>query len=107
MGLRLERSEDVLMSNMLAPGPPDTAVGYGSPGASAYYGLQTELLRRAELQRQAQQDELAREVALQQIAASKENVASSRMQREATAAENTAKANKLGLEQATAGMTPG
>jgi hypothetical protein len=89
------------------PGPPDLNVGYGNADAAAYYGMQQEMLRRAALARQAQQDELERQLKLQEIAASKENVATSRVQREAAAATNTERANKLGLEQATLGLTPG
>lgn len=96
-----------MANELMNPGPPDAPSGYGSPGAAAYYGLQQELLRRAMLARQQQQDELDRQRVLQEIDASKENVKTSRVQREAAASANTERANKLGLEQATTGLTPG
>lgn len=97
-----------MANDLIVAGPPDTNVGgYGSPGAAAYYGLQTEMLRRAALARQTQQDALDAQLKEQEIAASKENVETSRMQREAAAAANTERANKLGLEQATLGLNPG
>lgn len=95
------------MADLMTPGPPETASGYGSPGAAAFYGMQQELLRRAAIERQQQQDALEAELRRQEIAASKENVATSRVTREAAAAANTERANKLGLDQATLGLTPG
>lgn len=96
-----------MANELMNPGPPDAPSGYGSGGAAAFYGLQQELLRRAALARQSQQDELDRQLKLQEIDASKENVASSKVSREAAAAANTERANKLGLEQATLGLAPG
>lgn len=96
-----------MANELMNPGPPDTAQGYGNASAAGYYGLQQELLRRAMLARQQQEDELNRQRVLQEIEASKENVASSKVQRESTAALNAERANKLGLEQATTGLTPG
>lgn len=96
-----------MADNIMDVGPVDMNTGYGDANAAGFYGIQKELLRRAALARQAQQDALEQEVKQQQIAASKENVATSKVQREAAAAANTERANKLGLESATEGITPG
>lgn len=83
--------------------------GYGSPGASAMFGVQQELMRRAELAqaekdrqaallRQQQQDALRQQQVEQEIAASKENVASNVELRAANAAARTAAAQKTGQD---------
>lgn len=83
--------------------------GYGSPGATAMFGVQQELMRRAQLAqaekdrqaallRQQQQDELNRQRVEQEIAASKENLASNVDLRAANAAARTAAAQKAGQD---------
>jgi hypothetical protein len=85
--------------------------GYGSPGASALFGVQQELMRRAQLveaarqrqvaeARQQAQDALNNERVQQEIAASKENVASNvelRKQNAEKAAEATREAQVKGI----------
>lgn len=92
--------------------------GYGSPGATALFGVQQELMRRAQLAqeerdrqvalaRQQQQDELNRQRVEQEIAASKENVASNVEQRAASAAQRNAAAQKTGQDEFLKTVGPG
>lgn len=92
--------------------------GYGSPGASALFGVQQELMRRAQLEelarqrqvaeaRQQAQDQLNTERVQQEIAASKENTAGNvelRKQNAEKAAETTREAQIKGI---TGTLTPG
>lgn len=92
--------------------------GYGSPGATALFGVQQELMRRAQLkqeadiralaqQRQQQQDELQRQRVEQEIAASKENVASNVATRTETAAKTKQAATDTAIKGITDILSPG
>lgn len=102
----------------MADGIQSQVQGFGSPGASAFFGVQQELMRRAALaeeqglreaalKRQAEQDALQAQAIQQQIAASKENVASSVEQRAAMAARNQELATKTAQENLLKTLKPG
>lgn len=92
--------------------------GYGSPGASALFGVQQELMRRAQLEqearvraealaRQQQQDELQRQRTEQEIAASKSNVAANEDVRKANADAARDRTLAAGTKQVTESLTAG
>lgn len=92
--------------------------GYGSPGASALFGVQQEMLRRQQVQqeaeirqaalaRQQQQDALHQQQVEQEIAASKSNVASNEDVRKANAERAAAATLQAGTKQVTSALSPG
>lgn len=92
--------------------------GYGSPGATAFFGVQQELLRRAQLaeaarqrqlaeQRQQEQDALNNDRTRQEIAASKSNVATNEDLRASNAEKNRAAAAKTAQDEFAKTVAPG
>jgi hypothetical protein len=89
------------------PSQADVVLPYGSAGAAGYFAMQQELLRRYELQRQAQADARQKEVdalnqkvKLQELQNATDTAAALREERKA-------KTDEMGLKGATLGLSTG